>query len=196
MRDLDLPVDAAHGAQQDVVGVVVRGRAAVGAGAVALVVPRADQEHVADDDPAPARAPARLQHHRARQVAASRRHAHAGRREPEAPRVAVEHRPEDARRVHARQAQPLHAPARGHESGRLAVRQEAVVGDGRERAARQGARYLAVPHVVAWSGGTETIERGHGRAKACRSRPGAPPVMRTCSTGCRRPPPPRRWRRR
>ena len=67
------------------VGVVVGGRAAVGVRAVVLVVPRPDQEHVADDDPAAPGAPARLEHHRAGQVAAvgrdrPRRRARAGTR--------------------------------------------------------------------------------------------------------------------
>ena len=40
--------------------------------ALVLVVPRPDQQHVAHDDPAARRAPARLEHHRAGQVAARR----------------------------------------------------------------------------------------------------------------------------
>ncbi len=70
--DLDLAVDAADVAQQHVVGVVVGRRATVGAGAVGLVMPGADQQHVADDDPASAGAPARLQHVRARAGSAGR----------------------------------------------------------------------------------------------------------------------------
>ena len=55
--DLDRAVDAAHGAQQHVVGVVVRGRAAVRGRALLGVVPGADQQHVAHDQPAAARCP-------------------------------------------------------------------------------------------------------------------------------------------
>ena len=72
-QQLDLAVDAADHPQQHVVGVVVGRRATVRVRAVAAVVPVADQQHVADDDPALAGAPARLQHHRPRQVLARRR---------------------------------------------------------------------------------------------------------------------------
>ena len=78
-RHLHLAVHAADQAHQHVVGVVVGRRAAVGVGALVLVVPGADQQHVAHDDPAAARAPARLEHVRAGQVAARRRHLDVGR---------------------------------------------------------------------------------------------------------------------
>ena len=65
--------------------------------ALVLVVPGADQQHVAHDDPAAARAPARLEHHRARQVAAVGRHLDVGRAEAEQAGVAVEDRAEHAR---------------------------------------------------------------------------------------------------
>ena len=133
-RHLHLAVDAAHQAQQHVIGVVVGRRAPVGVRAVVLVVPGADQQHVADDDPAAARAPARLEHHRPRQVAARGGHVTSAGAEPEHAGVAVEHRAEHARRVEARQAEPLDVAVRRHQRARLAVRQEAVVGDRRERA--------------------------------------------------------------
>ena len=100
------------------------------------MVPRPDQEHVAHDDPAARRAPARLEDVRARQVAARGRHLDVGRPEPEPAGVAVEDRPEHARRVEARQAEPLDVAVRRHERAGLAVRQEAVLGDRRERAGR------------------------------------------------------------
>ena len=106
----------------------------MGGRALALVVPRADEQHVADDDPAAARAPAGLQHHRARQVAPGSRHVHVGGAQPEGARVAVEHRAEHAGRVHPRQAHPLDVPAGRHQRRGLAVRQEAVVGDRGKRA--------------------------------------------------------------
>ncbi len=87
----------------------------MGARPLVLVVPRADQQHVADHDPAAAGAPARLEHHRARQVAAVGGHLDVGRAEPEPARVAVEHRAEHARRVEPRQAQPLDVAARRDE---------------------------------------------------------------------------------
>ena len=134
-RDLHLADGAADGPQQHVVGVVVGGRAAVRVRAVPLVVPGADQQHVAHDDPAARRVPARLQHERPGQVAAVGGHLDARRAEPERARAAVQDRAEHARRVHPRQAQPLDVPARRDERGRLAVGQEAVGVDRRERAA-------------------------------------------------------------
>ena len=136
-RELHLAVDAADGAEQDVVGVVVGRRAAMRVRAVVAVVPRADQQRVADDDPAALGAPAGLEDHRAGQVAAGGRHVHARGAEPELAGVAVEQRSEHARGVHPRQAHPLDAAARGDERGGLAVRQEGVVGDPGERAARE-----------------------------------------------------------
>ena len=109
---LDLAVHAADHPQQHVVGVVVGRRAAVRVRAVLLVVPRADQEHVAHDDPAARRAPARLEDVGAGQVAARGRHLDVGRPEPEPAGVAVEDRPEHARRVEARQAEPLDVAVR------------------------------------------------------------------------------------
>ena len=158
-RELHLAVDAADRAQQDVVGVVVGRRAAVGLRAVVAVVPRPDQQEVADDDPAAAGAPARLQDHRAGQVAACGRDVHAGGPEPEHAGVAVEDRPEDARRVHARQAHPLHAAARRHERRRLAVRQEAVVGDRREGTPREALRRQLLDHAVV--GHVTSLPRGN-----------------------------------
>ena len=80
---LDAPVDAAHRAQQHVVGVVVGRRAPVRVRALVVVVPGPDEQHVAHDDPARAGAPRRLEDHRARQVALARGHRGVHRREPE-----------------------------------------------------------------------------------------------------------------
>ena len=135
---LDEAVDAAHRAQQDVVGVVVGRRPAVRVRAVGLVVPRADEQDVADDDPARPRAPRRLEDHRAGEVAPAGRDLRVDRAEAEAARVAVQELAEDGRAVHARQAHPLDVPARRHERRDLAVGQERVVGDGREGAAPEG----------------------------------------------------------
>ncbi len=128
-RHLHLAVDAANGAQQHVVGVVVGRRAAVRVRAVVVVVPRTDQQDVAHDQPAAGRVPTRLEHHRAGQVAASGRDANVRRADAEQAGVAVEDRPEDARRVHARQTHPLDVAAGGDQGRRLAVGQEAIVGN-------------------------------------------------------------------
>ena len=140
--DLDRAVDAAHRAQQHVVGVVVRGRAAMRRRALVGVVPRADEQHVADDHPAAARAPRGLEDHRARQVAARRGDHRVRRAEPERAGVAVQQRAEHARAVVARQAHPLDRAAGGDERAGLAVRQEAVVRDRRERRDERGIRIL------------------------------------------------------
>ena len=147
--ELDLAVDAAHRAHEDVVGVVVGRRAAVRARAVGLVVPRPDEQRVADDDPAALGAPARLEDHRARQVATAGRHLDAGRAEPEPAGVAVEQRAEDARGVHARKAEPLDAAVGRDQRRGLAVRQEPVVGDRREGTSGQPGRRRAVNHSPA-----------------------------------------------
>ena len=140
--DLDRAVDAADRAQQDVVGVVVGRRAAVGAAALLGVVPRADEQHVADDQPAAAGAPARLQDHRAGQIATRGRDHRVRRTEPERPRVAVQQRAEHARAVVAGQAHPLDRAAGSDQRAGLAVRQEAVVRDRRERRDERGIRVL------------------------------------------------------
>ena len=140
--DLDRAVDAAHGAQQDVVGVVVGGGAAVRGRALVGVVPRADQQHVAHDHPAAARAPRGLEDHRPRQVAARRGDHRVGGAEPERAGVTVQQRTEHAGAVIARQAHPLDGATGGDERAGLAVRQEAVIRDRRERRDERGIRIL------------------------------------------------------
>ena len=136
---LHLAVDAADRAQEHVVGVVVGRRAPMRVRALAGVVPRADQERVADDDPPASRVPARLEDHRARQVPPRGRNPDVQWTKPEHARRAIENRAEHARRVHPRQAQPLDVAARGDERGGLAVGKEGVVGDRGERAATAAA---------------------------------------------------------
>ena len=70
--EIDEAVEAAEGAQQDVLGDAVARCADVPMRAV-LVLPGADQEHVAHLEPAGRRAPCRFQDHGARQVAAAGR---------------------------------------------------------------------------------------------------------------------------
>ena len=90
--ELHLAVHAAHHAQQDVRGVVVGRRPALGLRARVLVPPWADEHHVPHDDPAARRAPAGLEHHGAGQVASRGRHVDVGRSEAEAAGIAVEDR--------------------------------------------------------------------------------------------------------
>src|SRR5262245_42885050 len=131
---LDLAVDAADGPQQDVLSLVVRGRTPVPVGSLVLVVPRADQQGIPDDDPAALRRPTRLQDHRPGQIAARSRHSRIRGPEAEAAGVAVEHRPEHAGRVDTGEAQPLHVAARCDQRRGVAVREEGVVRDRGKRA--------------------------------------------------------------
>ena len=131
--DLHLAGDAADGAQQHMVGVVVGRRPAVRVGQLDVVMPRPHQQRVAHHQPPGGRPPAGLQHHRAGQVAAGRGHVDPFRAEPEPAGRAVQHRAEHARRVQPGQAHPLHVAARRDQRGGLAVGQEAVLADRRER---------------------------------------------------------------
>jgi hypothetical protein len=97
--------------------------------ALVLVVPRPDQKDVADDDPAAAGAPARLEHHGAREVAAVGRDLHVGRPEPEEPSVPVEDGSEHARGVEAREAEPVDGAVAADERGGLRVADQPVVLD-------------------------------------------------------------------
>ena len=133
-HDLDFAVDATHGSQQHVIGVVVRWCPPVRARAIVLVMPVADQQHVAHDDPARPGEPAGLEDHRPREVAPRCRHGHPHGPDPEPAGVTIEHRSEHARRVDARQAHPLDVAARGNQRDRLTVREEAIVGDRWKRA--------------------------------------------------------------
>ena len=132
-RDLDLAGDAADGAQQHMVGVVVGGRPAVGVGQLALVVPGPHHQRVAHHQPPGRGGPAGLQHHRPGQVPAGGRDVDPFRAEAEPAGRPVQDRAEHARRVHPGQAHPLHVPARRDQGGGLAVGQEAVLTDRRER---------------------------------------------------------------
>src|SRR5207302_857041 len=129
---LDLAIYAPDGAQQNMLRIVVRGRPTVRVRELALVVPRADQEHITHDDPAAVRAPAGLEHQRARQVTAGRRHHHLSGPEPEAPRATIQDGAKDTGRVHARQTHPLEVAAGGDQRRHLAVGEKRVVGDGWE----------------------------------------------------------------
>src|SRR5205823_6181945 len=97
-----------------------------------LVVPGTDEQQVAHDDPAGGGRPARLEDHGARQVATGRRNHDVRGPQAEPAGVAIEDRAEHARRVHARQAEPLHVAAWRYESGGFAVGQERVLTDARE----------------------------------------------------------------
>ena len=134
-RELDLADHAARRAQQDVLGLVVRRRPAVRAGAPLAVIPGPDAHRVADDQPAGACPPGRLEDERARAGSG-------GRPAPGRPSGRTESCPRarssmaantlglSGRGRHIHSTRPLGAI----EAVDLAVGQEGVLGDGRERA--------------------------------------------------------------
>ena len=136
--DLDGALGALDRADQHVVAVVVGGRPRVRRDLV-LVVARPHRQRVANHDPAPGRLPRRHQHVRARLVRPRGGMVDPERRQPEEAGLAVEQAAEDARRVEGRDAQPVDRPVRGDERARVAVREERVVGDRRERRRCRGA---------------------------------------------------------
>src|SRR6202165_2895012 len=175
---LDVTDDAARGAQQDVLRLVVARRPAVGAGSPLAVVPGTDAQRIADDQPARPRAPRGLQHQRSRQVAAAGRHLYAGGPESEAARGAVEVGREHTWAVRPRQAHPLDPAAGRDEAVDLAVGEEGVVGDGREgaRDSRLGGPRLGVgvvqAHRTVAVGFHRLYPPAHGRlAPVFRPRP-------------------------
>ena len=148
--DLDTSLQAEDRAHEHVVAVLVGGRARVRRDLV-LVVPRTHGQRVANHYPARGGVPGREQGVRAGLVDARRRDVDSERAQAEAPCLAVEQRAEDARRVEARHAEPVDRPVGRDQRAGVAVGQERVVGDRRERrgsggALRQGGfRGLAVP---------------------------------------------------
>ena len=138
-----------------------------------LVVPRPDQQDVADDDPAGARCPSSSRAPSCRAGSAARRapstSAGPSRKLP-ASRSSIA--PNTLGRVHARQAQPLDVAARRDQRARLAVGQERVVGDRRERAAPVVVRERDAPSASAGA----PPRPGRAAPSGCRPRagPGSP----------------------
>ena len=133
--DLDRAVDALGGAHEHVVGVLVGGRPRVGCDRI-LPAAGPHRQRVAHDHPAGGRLPRGHERVGPRLVDPVAGDVDPERGEPEAARAAVEQRAEHARRVEARDAQPVDRAVRGHERARVAVGEEAVVGDRRERRRR------------------------------------------------------------
>ncbi len=130
---LSRAVHAPDRPEQDVLGVVVGRRPDVRAVCRVLVQPRPHHQAVPHDDPAAPAVPAGLQDHGPGQVAPVGGDGRLRRAEAEHAGVPVQQRAEHARAVQPRQAHPLDCPARRHQRGDLAVRQERVVGDRRVR---------------------------------------------------------------
>jgi len=92
---------------------------------IILVVPAANQQRVAHDDPAGA-GPQLVSSTSSLADTCARRHADPGRAEPERARVTIEQRTEHARGIDPRQAQPLDRTSGATSAGGLAVGQESV----------------------------------------------------------------------
>ena len=135
---VDVPLEAEHRPHQHVVAVVV-GRGAGVRRDLVLPVAGAHRQRVANEHPAGGGLPRGGHDVRPGLVDARRRHVDPERAEPERARLAVQQHPEHARRVEARHAEPVDRTVRGHEGGGVAVGQEGVVGDRRERRRRRGA---------------------------------------------------------
>ena len=141
--DLDPAVEAQDRAHQHVVAVVVGRRPGVGRDHV-LTAPRAHGQGVAHQDPPGRRLPGRQQGVGPRLVPHVRRVVDAERPEPERAGSTVEQRAEHARRVEARNAEPVDRPVGGDQRTGVAVGQEGVVRDRREGRRRGGALRLRV----------------------------------------------------
>ncbi len=119
------------------------------------IVRGAHHQHIVHRHPAGRCVPSGLQHVGAGHVPALIGDARVRRTEPEHPGRAIEQRPEHARRVRPRQAQPLDRAVGCDQRADLAVGHEAIAGNGRELAHRSPppgaddvspvARHLSVP---------------------------------------------------
>ena len=134
--ELDAAHDAAGRPDEHVLRLVVGRRAAVSPRPALVVVPGPHAEGLADDHPTRPRSPGRLEDEGPGQVAPAGRHDRVRRAEAEAPGRPIEDRPEHAGAIGSGQAHPLHPAARSDQRVDLAVGEEAVVGDRRERTAR------------------------------------------------------------
>ena len=149
--DLDRAREALNGANEHVVGVVVGRRPRVRRDLV-LVVPRPHGQGVSDDDPAGRRLPGRGEDVRPGLVHDRRRMVDAEGPEPKRAGPPVEQAAEHARRVERGNAEPVDGPVGRDERAGVAVGQERVVGDGRERRRRRcalpGGFLLGLAHGV------------------------------------------------
>ena len=201
--DLDPAVEAQDRAHQHVVAVVVGRRPGVGRDRV-LTAPRPHGEGVAHEDPPGRRLPGRQQGVGPRLVPHVRRVVDAERPEPERAGSTVEQRAEHARRVEARNAQPVDRPVGGDERTGVAVGQERVVrdrGEGRRRGGalrlrlRRGVsarcsspQYSPVPAVAVGSGRRDAPAARHAHHDEPSSMPTPPVIIRITPTVCRSTP--------
>ncbi len=141
---LHRPLEALHGAHEQVLGVPVGRRPGVRGHQVGTLA-RAHREGVVHDDPAAGRVPGGGQDVGARHVRAGGGHVDAVGAEPERAGPAVQQVAERAGRVEGRHAQPVHRAVRCDERAGVAVGEERVVRDRRERRAAIGHRGTPSP---------------------------------------------------
>ena len=130
--DLDIALQAHDGAHQHVIAVVVGGRPGVRRDLV-LVVPWSHGQRIANQYPAHRRVPRREKGVGTGLVDAGCRDVDAEGAQPEAAGLTVEERAEHAWRVEARHAEPVDRAVRRDERPGVAVGQERVRGNRRER---------------------------------------------------------------
>ena len=136
--DLDAAIEALERAHQHVVGVVVGRRPRVRCDLV-LVLERAHRQGRADENPARGGPPGRLDDVRTRLIRACSGVRDAERREVEDTGASIEQAAEHARRVEARDAQPVDCAVGRDERPGMAIGEERVIRDGRKRRRRRGA---------------------------------------------------------
>ncbi len=179
---LDVALEADDRAHQHVVGVVIGGRPSVGRDGV-VTLARPHRQRVAHQRPAGRGLPGRGDDVRPGLVDARRRHVDSEGPEPERARLAIEQRSEHARRVEARDAEPVDRAVRSQKRARMAVREERVVGDRRE--GRGGRRALGAVAAAGSSLMSPPTARASRRARQ-RDRP--PPPGPTIPSRIRGPP--------
>ncbi len=135
---LDVALKAHRDPHEDVIGVFVGWRSGVGRDEIDAAA-GAKGERVAHDHPAGGRGPGGEQRVRTRLVDARRGHVDPEGREAKGAGLAVEQRTEHARGVEARHTQPVDRPVGGDQRAGVAVGEEGVVGDRRERRRGGGA---------------------------------------------------------
>ncbi|CKP30087.1 Uncharacterised protein [Mycobacterium tuberculosis] len=128
--------DAAHRAQQDVLGVPVHRGAAVGPRSPFDIVPFTHHQRVSHDQPAGMGLPGGLHDQAARKVASRRRHRNTVGAQTKMAGAAVQDRAEHTGGVRPWHTQPLHRTRRRNQARRFPIGQERVVGDRRKRVAQ------------------------------------------------------------
>ena len=135
---VDRALHAEHRSHEHVMSVLVGGRPRV-RGDLVLVQGRPDRQRVAHHGPAGRRVPGGVEDVRAGLVDPVARDVDPEGGEAERARLAVEQRPEDAGRVEPRHAEPVDRPVGRHQCAGMAVGEEGVVRNRRERRRHRGA---------------------------------------------------------